>query len=327
VVKLFDVTTGKQRLPGPGPTWLGLDLAFSPDSRYLVSANAGPVQVWDFAAGRVASTWDTKAGGPLLFSGDGRMVTLMTWNHEVELWRFPEGKKLQSFRGPEKSIRAVALSRDGSRLAAGGEDKSVWLWRTDTGKMERVLPQQEQTEALIFSPDGRFLFSTTRDGNLKIWDLTPGAERQEPHSVEASASTLAFLPDGRTLAGVDDEYNIWLRNSTTGALERSLAGPQFGPKSERGVGNTSLVFGPGGQLAALGTPRGLLSVWQLGSNPLRQRDFRLLSPQGAYLRGLTISPDGRYLAATHPDGIICIYRLAERGRLPEMPVWKKPDAP
>jgi WD40 repeat protein len=180
---------------------------------------------------------------------------------------------------------------------------------------------------LIFSPDGRFLLSTTREGNLKLWDLAPGAERQEPQSVEASASTLAFLPDGRTLAGVDDEYNIWLRDSTSGALKQSFAGPQLGPRNERGTGNVSLAFAPGGQLAALGTPRGLLSVWQLGSNPLRQRDFRLLSPREAYLRGLTFSPDGRYLAAAHPDGIICILRLAEPGRLPELPVWKGPDAP
>ncbi len=136
VVRIFDVATGKQRFPGPGPTWLGLDLAFSPDGRWLVSANSGPVQVWDLATGRVASTWETSAVGPLLFSGTGRLVTLRPWNHEIDLWRFPEGKKIQSFRGPEKAIEAVALSRDGSRLAAGGEDHSVWVWRTDTGKME-----------------------------------------------------------------------------------------------------------------------------------------------------------------------------------------------
>ncbi len=126
---------------------------------------------------------------------------------------------------------------------------------------------------------------------------------------------------------MDDENKVWVRDGISGAFKESFAGPQLGTRSERGAGNMSLAFAPGGQLAAMGTPRGLLVVWQLGSNPLRQRDFRLFSPLEAYVRGLAFSPDGRYLAATHPDGIICIFRLAERGRLPELPVWKGAEAP
>ncbi len=321
VVQLFDVTTGKPRLPEPGPTWVGMSLAFSPDGRYLVSGNSGPVQVWDLSTGRVAATWETMAGGPLLFSGDGRLLTLVS-GREIQLWAFPEGKQIQSFRGPEQDIWALALSRDGTRLAAGGEDQSVWVWRTDTGKVERVLHQPDLTETLIFSPDGRFLLSTTREWDLKIWDLAPGAEHQEPRSVKATAKTLAFLPDGRTLAGMS-EGKVWLRDGVSGALKQSFAEPQLGLRVEDGYGHLPEVFGPGGHLAALSVPGGPLILWQPGSNPLHQRDFRLFPPSKPRARAIAFSPDGRYLAATHPDGFICILRLARRGQLPELPVWKE----
>ncbi len=328
VVRIFDVATGKQRLPGPGPTRLGLS-AFSPDGRYLVSCNSGPVQVWDLATGRVAATWDVSAGGPLLFSGDGRLLTLCPWGGSIELWRFPEGKKIQTFRAPDKDVWAIALSRDGSRLAVGAREQPVWVYRTDTGKRERELPQQHEPEALVFSPDGRFLLSTTSEAELKIWDLAPGAERQPPRCVEAWADMLAFLPDGRTVAGMDIA-GIWLRDGVSGALKQTFAGPRLGSKNDtRGFGSIPQVFGPGGHLVASGNPRGgPLTIWQLGSNPLRQRDFHLIPPLWeGHVRAIAFSPDGRYVAATHPDGIICILRLAERGRLPELPVWKGTELP
>ncbi len=220
----------------------------------------------------------------------------------------------------------MALSRDGSRLAAGGEDHSVWVWRTDTGKMERVLPQQDQTEALTFSPDNRFLLSTTRECGLKIWDLAPGAEL-EPRSVRAWTQLLAFRPDGRTLAGMDNTGEIWLRDGVSGTLKESLAGPRLGLKEEDVRSGMPQVFGPGGQLAALAVPKGPLVVWRPGSNPLRRRDFHLFPPRDTHVRAIAFSPDGRYVAATHPDGIICIFRLAEPGRLPELPVWKGTELP
>lgn len=322
VIRLLDVATGKQRLPEPGPSWVGLDLAFSPDGRWLVSGNSGPVQVWDLTTGRVASTWETYAVEPMVFSEDGKMLALLAGENEVELRSFPEGKRLRSFRGLEKAIRAVAISPDGKRLAAGGEDQAVWVWHVDSGKMERVLHQRAETQALAFSPDGRFLLSSTREEELKIWDLQPGAEGQEPRSVKAWADTLGFMPDGRTVAGIRYDGEVWLRDIITGELKQTLAGPPLVEgDAENGFGNMPQALAPGGRLAAGVTAGGTLVLWEPGSSPVRRRVIRMSAPEERGVRAVAFSPDGRYLAATHPDGIILLLRLAERGKVPELPSY------
>jgi WD40 repeat protein len=60
--------------------------------------------------------------------------------------------------------------------------------------------------ALAFSPDGRFLVSTSEDGSAKIWDVTTQQQCALLLGHIGQVYPVAFAPDGRTLAtgGVED---------------------------------------------------------------------------------------------------------------------------
>ena len=327
LVQLIDTETGKPRIPEPGHSQGVLDLAFSPDGRLLAAADRHRVKLWDLVTSRVVHSWEIKSGRPLAFSPDSRMLAMTPGEGHVELRDAGNGQLLHSLSGPEDWITEIAFSPDGKRLAAGGFDPRIWIWRTDDGKKEQVLDQKDETYALAFSPDGRSLIALggRHDDSLRLWDLASGKEKFAG-KVKANAYKLAFLPDGKTLAGLRYDGKVWLRDGESGELKQEFPPPQ----PFEGAVNypMPLALGPAARLAANEDRAGQLVVWQPGTNPLRRRTLRLSPGQpreGEAVTAIAFSADGRYVAAGNPDGTLCLLRLAERGKVPELPVVPEPE--
>jgi hypothetical protein len=43
------------------------------------------------------------------------------------------------------------------------------------------------------------------------------------------------------------------------------------------------------------------------------------------LSAVAFSPEGRYVAVGDHAGVVSILRLAERGQVPQLPVWQEPE--
>ncbi|KIL57029.1 hypothetical protein M378DRAFT_39851, partial [Amanita muscaria Koide BX008] len=74
------------------------------------------------------------------------------------------------------AVRALALSRDCSRLACGFENNTVELWDTSPTK-QRIASHQAHTrwaEELGFGPDGGPFASGSDDGTIKLWNGEDG---------------------------------------------------------------------------------------------------------------------------------------------------------
>ncbi|MBW3542704.1 MAG: WD40 repeat domain-containing protein [Planctomycetes bacterium] len=147
--------------------------------------------------------------------------------HEVE----PSKQLLATLDGHSDWVMSVAFSPDGATLAAGCNDGSVILWDVATGKQKRVLQRARRPSAtgwlggvrsLSFSPDGSMLAAGWFDvravpksdiveqfiGDVRLWDLNSGDDPETLKGKRGGAVTsLTFLPDSRTLVGVE----IWLK--------------------------------------------------------------------------------------------------------------------
>lgn len=176
---------------------------------------------------------------------------------------------------------------------------------------------------LALSPDGRSLIAVTgqHDNTLRVWDLASGKEKLAPRRVEVYAYALTFLPDGKTLAGLRYDGVVWLRDGESGELKQEFPAPY----PFEGAINypMPLALGPASRLAANEDRTGQLVLWQPGTTPLRRRALRLGPPGGSGVTAIAFSPDGRYVAAGNPDGTICLLRLAERGKVPTLPLPEK----
>jgi WD40 repeat protein len=69
-------------------------------------------------------------------------------------------------------VVSVALSPDGSTLAAADSDGTVSLWDLATGQATATLfGHTEHVWSVAFSPDGHTLAAGSMDGTVRLWAL------------------------------------------------------------------------------------------------------------------------------------------------------------
>ncbi|MFB9469224.1 TIR domain-containing protein [Nonomuraea salmonea] len=131
--------------------WLGqrnftssvLTAAFNHNGRILaVGRDNSTLEVWDLAEPKHPKRLARVRTGPghsthLVFHPiDGTLASANT-DHTVSLWdlRRPGDPRISTtLTGPADDVFAVAFSRDGKSIAAGGHDRKVRIWSTDASQ-------------------------------------------------------------------------------------------------------------------------------------------------------------------------------------------------
>jgi WD40 repeat protein len=154
----------------------------------------------------------TGAVSGVTLSPDGRVAALVYRDGNdrfpIDVYDVAGGRFLRRL-GVEGDVGAVAFSPDGTWLAASHDAEgrqrfenkgSATVWDTATGRAILKVPHEEDREHIIaVSASGRMLARLERNNKVALWEIRAGRVR---HRIDAGASvsSLAFAPDGRTLA-------------------------------------------------------------------------------------------------------------------------------
>jgi len=85
------------------------------------------------------------------------------------------------------------------------------LWNTSTGRQLRSFSgHTDSITDLAFSPDGRLLFSASRDVTIMIWDAESGGKLAALIGHTQAAENLAVSPDGSILASTSYKNGVFL---------------------------------------------------------------------------------------------------------------------
>jgi len=315
---------------------LAVELAFSPDGKFLAIDNAdGTVSLWDIASKNLTSQIatgdvDSYQVGPvanqeqeedLAFSPSGKVLATTSSRGAILLWDVTSGKLAGSpLASPGGAVQQLAFSPDGKTLAASSTDNSIRLWDLTTGALisQPLLGHTQPVVHLAFSPDGAMLASLDHSANILLWNMAADSllsrRLKSTNTVSDLLSSVVFSPDGKVIIIGNEAGQVVLRDAQTGKLLDTLDATQnpliLSSYSEPFNDNNaltiaSLTFSPDGSTLAAGRRDGLVFLWDWPTRkPLAH--FR----SGQALRTLVYSPDGRQIASTYDSGNILLMDAA-----------------
>jgi WD40 repeat protein len=196
--------------------------------------------------------------------------------------RIRERGQVRCLTGHDEPVRGVALSADGRRAVSCGNDHTVRVWDTTTGKELRSC--SGHTDAVLgvaLAPDGRQVLSAGRDGTVRLWDVATGRERHAFTGLAGEVWCVAFAPDGKRAlsGGKDGTLRLWDLD----------AGRELHRFEGHTDGVESVAFAPDGRRALSGGDDGSVRLWDLDGG----RELRRFTGHTNWVTGVAFTPDGR----------------------------------
>lgn len=200
------------------------------------------------------------------------------------LWPQTAGDADLILTGATWTVTDLAVSPDGTTVAAAAQDDVVRIWSLDTHEPVRTLPGTETSGWVRFHPDGRSLF--TADTMVRQWSLADGSQIRE-----FAGRSGALSPDGRVVYTCAGERFVFTGATGVVCAWRVADGAKL---FELPVAARILALSPDGHQLAVSDATSSIALFDA-------RDGRRLIeawPSLDRVWHLAFSPDGRQLVAS-----------------------------
>jgi WD40 repeat protein len=295
---------------GVAPALPGLKakrLVVSPDGGYLaVAEHDAAVRLRD-AKGHILATLlhDAPAARPIAFA-DGGTALVLAQGTEAEIREVPSGER----RGGTLHLDAqpvYQMAPDGLTLAAVTKDGSVYFWDARAGKLHGKGSKPDAWYTLAaWSPDSKTIAAAgmqtapeksgpEADRIIQRWDAATAKPLGAPLLLAGAIKTIAFAPDGRTLA-VGRTQSVLLVDVDTGKTKAEF--------SDLPSTVEHLAWSPDGKFLAVGVlssgTNQVCWLWDVATK--LPASPALLHPGG--ILGMQFSADGNSLFTACTDGCV-----------------------
>ncbi len=280
-------------------------IAFNPDGKEIATISSNGPQIWSSTDHSLLKSLGDQWGAPIVaWSPDGQLLATQGPAFTIRVWRVSTGQQIYALSGHSGSINSIAWSVDGNMLVSGSDDHTVRLWDTSSRTAKYILQgHKDQVTCVAISSDSQLIASGSVDRSIRFWSVRDG-QLLKSLSTDQIVSTIAFSPDGRSLAaGVGNKADIF--RVSDGIKMKSLDHDDW---------INSLVFSPDGRFLATGTgikdtevsvKNTKIRLWSTNDGFL----VKVLSGNYDSVTSVVFSPDGHVLAAGSWDGVVRLWQV------------------
>jgi WD40 repeat protein len=221
---------------------------------------------------------------------------------ELKLWDAATGREVLALPGLKGTVRGLAFSPDGARLASVNEiavpklGGRLTLWDLATGRVVYDRPDSETSPLCVaFSPDGKTLAVGSGGfndqgitGHVTLRDAATGHELFHLPGQPGGGRSVAFSPDGKRLAAASAGIiELWDLSSRAKVHELRA--------HDQSVHD--VAFSPDGRILATGGHDDTIKLW----DPETGQAVLTIYGHTSKVSGLAFSPNGKMLASSSED--------------------------
>jgi WD40 repeat protein/mono/diheme cytochrome c family protein len=315
----------------PFPTLINA-IAFTPDNKRLVIGGNHELTVWEAATGKLQRRIFTRAerAHVMAFLPDGKLAVAggrPGQEGDVRIYNI-DGGAPKDFGGVasvdgvgdksvfvkelvqvEDSILAMAINKEGTKLASGGTDRIIRVFDIASGKLEHAVENHaDWILGLAFTPDSKALVTGSRDKTAKLWDLSSKESLATFPDHQNIVNNVAITPDGifGISAGEDGSVRVWQATDKSKAIGKVAKNMTGHGKAVFRLANHADAKKP---MIASCSADMTVRLW----DPIAGTALKTLSGHTDWVYAVAISPDGQLVAGGAANG--------------EVRVWKTDGAP
>ena len=276
-----------------------IDFALTDGARSLLTSIGSGIETWHLQSGaRITPPFRAGSSGTR-FTQNGEFYWTFAADGNLEIGHTSGLDKPRKLTGIHDD-KEVVVNETGSKIAvSSGEEMSVVdvtsLESKDIGKVNH------QSFDVQFSPSGRWLATRGITGQLMVFDLEKGEQRDltiETTDVKA----LSFSPDSDSLVAGYEDGSLLRFNLRSHQQDQILAGSSLGV--------SSVAFDSSGERLAVGRADGSIQVYSFAS---REVTTTLAGSEGA--AGQLRFRDDRILISLNEGDAIHIWDLKQKSEL------------
>lgn len=215
------------------------------------------------------------------------------------LWQLSHAELLTLHHG--SPVTFIALSPDGTKLAAQSSFGDVTLWDVVTGRQLFAI-ENKRGSGIAFSPDGKLLaFGNDHNdkGVVKLWDVAAKREADTLRGHAQHLDVVVFSPDGQKMATARRDKNtvkIW--EVATGKELATCEG-------HKSYYVALISFSQDGKMLATWSYDQPVMLWEVSTG----RVLKIFQDQPERVRSVAFSPDGYRIAAGYNSAIARIWNI------------------
>lgn len=166
-------------------------------------------------------------------------VVLVTggFDQKIRFWEATSGSCVKTIRFGESQVNTVKISRD-KLLIAGGGNPQIGIYDVNSSHESALMSLEGHSQnvtGLGFQRDGKWVYSCSEDGTMKVWDMRTGSAHVSIDT-RSSLNTISLHPRETELITGDQNgcVKIWDMTASACRLE-------YTPLPEVPVRSTSMV--------------------------------------------------------------------------------------